>query len=152
MFGHNKGMDNTHGPVAALTAAESWTLLRTQSLGRLITSVGGRIDVFPVNFVVDTDQIVFRTAEGSKLVELTINDEVIFEADDHTDTHAWSVIVRGTARRLETDAEVQHADALGLAPWIPTLKTNYVSISAKSVTGRGFRRDEEPPRDGVQPY
>ncbi|WP_417508638.1 pyridoxamine 5'-phosphate oxidase family protein [Microbacterium sp.] len=145
-------MDNTHGPVVALSVAESWTLLRTQQLGRLITNVGERIDVFPVNFVIDADQILFRTAEGSKLVELTINDEVLFEADDHTDTHAWSVIVRGTARRLETDAEVQHADSLGLAPWIPTLKTNYVSIAAKSVTGRAFRLEEEPARDGVQLY
>ena len=145
-------MDNTNGPVVTLNVAESWSRLRGQELGRLVTHVGGVIDIFPVNYVVDADELVFRTAEGSKLLELTINDEVLFEVDDHTDADAWSVVVRGTARRLETDDEVQHADSLPLKPWIPTLKHNYVRIAPHEVTGRAFRRDEEPERDGVQPY
>ena len=151
-LGQYWGMDNSQGPVLSLTVAQCWSRLHDQKVGRLITHVGDVIDVFPVNYVVDRDRLVFRTAEGSKLLELTINDEVIFEVDDHTDTDAWSVIVRGSARRLETDDEVQHADSLGLDPWIPTLKHNYVSIAPHEVTGRAFRRAEEPPRDGVQPY
>ncbi|WP_460782441.1 pyridoxamine 5'-phosphate oxidase family protein [Microbacterium tumbae] len=145
-------MDNTQEPVVSLSTADAWAHLRAQELGRLVTHVGDVIEIFPVNFVVDRDEIVFRTAEGSKLLELTINDEVLFEVDDHTDTDAWSVIVRGTARRLDTDDEVQHADGLGLRPWIPTLKHNYVSIVPTAISGRAFRRDEEPPRDGPQPY
>lgn len=145
-------MDNSQDPVISLTAAECWSRLNDHELGRLITRVGDLIEVFPVNYVVDRENLVFRTAEGSKLLELTINDEVVFEVDDYTDTDAWSVIVRGSARRLETDDEVQHADSLGLTPWIPTLKHNYVSVVAHTVTGRAFPRREEPPRDGVQPY
>ena len=145
-------MENTQDPVVALTEEQSWERLRTQQLGRLVTSLAGIIDIFPVNFVVDGDEIVFRTAEGSKLFELTANEEVLFEVDDHTETDAWSVVIRGTARRLETDDEVQHADALPLKPWIPTLKHNYVSIAPHDVSGRAFRRGEEPDRYGVQPY
>jgi len=96
--------------------------------------------------------VVFRTAEGSKLTELTINDLVLFEVDEHDDAEVWSVVVRGRARRLDTSAEVAEADALPLKPWIPTLKYNYVRITPTSASGRQFRRGDEPDRYGVQPY
>lgn len=139
-------------PIRTLTAEESWERLRTQELGRLVTHVGNTIDIFPVNYVVDGDGILFRTAPGSKLFELTVNADVVFEVDDHTDTDAWSVIVRGHAAALETDAEVERADAAGLRPWIPTLKRVYVRIAPDAVSGRAFRRDPEPERHGPQEY
>lgn len=145
-------MQNSAEPVVVLTAEQCWERLRAQELGRIVTHVGDVIDIFPINYVVDGEGIVFRTAEGSKLFELTVNDDVLFEVDDHTGTDAWSVVVRGRARRLETDDEVQHADTLPLKPWIPTLKHNYVHITVRDISGRAFRRDEEPDRYGVQPY
>lgn len=145
-------MENTQDPVVALTDEQCWERLGAQELGRIVTHVGGVIDIFPVNYVVDGHELVFRTAEGSKLFELTVNDDVLFEVDDHTETDAWSVVIRGTARRLEADDEVQHADTLPLTPWIPTLKHNYVRIAPGEISGRAFRREEEPDRYGVQPY
>ena len=93
-----------------------------------------------------------RTAQGSKLFELTVNDEVLFEVDGHDDAHAWSVVVRGRAHALGTSAEVERADAAGLRPWIPTLKHVYVRIVPESLSGRSFDRGPEPDRYGVQPY
>lgn len=139
-------------PVAALSDAECWSYLGRQELGRLVTHAADVLDIFPVNYVVDGEAIVFRTAEGSKLFEVTINDDVLFEVDDHTEHDAWSVVVRGTARRLDTSAEVEHADALPLKPWIPTLKYNYVRIVPTSLSGRAFRRGVEPDRYGIQQY
>ena len=145
-------MENSSDPVAILTPEQCWERLGAQQLGRIVTHVGDIIDIFPVNYVVDEGEILFRTAEGSKLFELTVNDEVLFQVDDHTESDAWSVVIRGTARRLETDDEVQHADSLPLVPWIPTLKHNYVRIAPHQLSGRAFRRAEEPDRYGVQPY
>lgn len=145
-------MENTPGPVTALSDRECWDRLSEQELGRLVTRVGDVLDIFPVNYVVDGGTLLFRTAEGSKLTELTINDEVLFEVDEHTDTDAWSVVVRGTARRLLTADEVSEADALPLTPWIPTVKYNYVRIVPTSVSGRDFVRGEEPDRYGIQQY
>lgn len=145
-------MDANHDPVETLDAAQCWARLGAQELGRIITHVGDVIEVFPINYVVDGQTLLFRTAEGTKLFSLIVNDDVTFEVDDHTDADAWSVIVRGTARVLESDAEVQHADSLPLRPWIPTLKHTYVRIMPHQITGRAFRREEEPPRDGVQMY
>lgn len=139
-------------PLAVLTEDESWARLTSQELGRLVTRVGDLIDVFPVNYIVDSGTILFRTAEGSKLVELTVHDEVLFEVDDHTDSDAWSVVVRGHARRLATSDEVAEADRLPLRPWVPTLKYNYVRIEPTSLSGRAFHRGPEPERYGISDY
>ncbi|KZE91913.1 pyridoxamine 5'-phosphate oxidase family protein [Microbacterium sp. TNHR37B] len=144
-------MDNT-AAISYLSDRECFDRLAEQELGRLVTSVGGVLDIFPVNYTLDDDTIVFRTAEGSKLTELSINDEVLFEVDDYTATDAWSVVVRGRAHRLESSDEVRAADDLPLKPWIPTLKYNYVRITPDSVSGRDFRRGDEPDRYGIQQY
>lgn len=138
--------------ISYLSDDECWEYLTGHELGRLVTAVGGVLDIFPVNYTVDGRSLVFRTAEGSKLTELTINDQVLFEVDQHTDEEAWSVVVRGTAKRLDTSAEVEAADALPLKPWIPTLKYNYVRITPDSLSGRNFLRGEEPDRYGIQQY
>ncbi len=145
-------MDEMNDVVSRLSEDECWGLLRTQQLGRLVTRVGEVLDIFPVNYVVDDGTIVFRTAEGSKLFELTVNDEVLFEVDQHSGEDAWSVVVRGRADRLATSAEVQAADDLPLRPWIPTLKYNYVRVAPTSVTGRAFTIGPEPDRYGAADY
>ncbi|WP_313357312.1 pyridoxamine 5'-phosphate oxidase family protein [Microbacterium sp.] len=142
----------TEDPVIRLSEEECWQRLRGSELGRLVTRVGEVIDIFPINFVTDGTSIVFRTAEGSKLIELTVNHEVLFEVDEHTDADAWSVIVRGSAHTLDTLDEREAADRLGLKPWVPTLKYNYVRIRPSSVSGRAFQRTGEPERYGVSDY
>ncbi|GAA1219083.1 pyridoxamine 5'-phosphate oxidase [Microbacterium maritypicum] len=151
-MGDNGDMSAHTDPIEMLTSDRSWELLGTQELGRLVTHVGETIDIFPVNYVVDGEGILFRTAPGSKLFELTVNTDVLFEVDDHTDTDAWSVIIRGYATALESDADVQRAETAGLRPWIPTVKRVYVRIAPTSVSGRAFRRSAEPELDGPQEY
>lgn len=145
-------MDHVSDPVTRLSDRECWDRLAEQQLGRLVTHVGDVLDIFPVNYTVDGESLVFRTAEGSKLTEIAINDDVLFEADEYTETDAWSVIVRGRARRLDAVDEVAAADRLGLQPWVPTVKYNYVRITATSLSGRDIRRGAEPDRYGVQQY
>ena len=145
-------MSEESDPIVPLTERECWDRLAEQQLGRLVTHVGDVLDVFPVNYTVDEHSLVFRTAEGGKLTEVTINDDVLFEVDEYTDTDAWSVVVRGRAHRLDTAAEVEAADRLPLKPWVPTLKYNYVRIVPTSLSGRDIRRGEEPDRYGVQQY
>jgi uncharacterized protein len=131
-------------PVAVLSASECWSLLAGMALGRLVTSVDGQPEIFPVNFVVQDRSILFRTAEGTKLVSAAINNRVLFEADDHGAEGAWSVIVKGTARMLHTSEELRAADHAQLLPWTATLKQHYVRIAATSITGRRFHFGPEP--------
>ena len=145
-------MDDITDPVTVLADDESWARLRSHSVGRVVTRVGDVIDIFPINYVVDGQSLVLRTAEGTKLAEMVISSEVLFEVDHVDDRVAWSVVVRGSARRLETEADIAAAERLTLQPLVPTVKRNFVRIAATSISGREFVLGPEPERGGVQPY
>jgi nitroimidazol reductase NimA-like FMN-containing flavoprotein (pyridoxamine 5'-phosphate oxidase superfamily) len=131
-------------PITVLAASESWDLLASAALGRLVTSVDGQPEIFPVNFVVQDRTVLFRTAEGAKLVSAAINHNVLFEADDHNVVEGWSVILKGMTRMLRTSAELERAERAQLLPWTSTLKQHYVRIQPISITGRRFRFGPEP--------
>ncbi len=126
--------------VSILSEHQCWELLAGVTLGRLVTSVGGEPEIFPVNYVVDRHTILFRTAEGTKLVSTAINNRVIFEVDDHNVAEGWSVIVKGHASWLRTTEELENAEHAQVLPWTaPENKTHYVRVIPEAVTGRRFQ-------------
>jgi len=137
-------MSEESQPISILPESECWKLLSSVALGRLVTSVDGEPEIFPVNFVVQHRTVLFRTAEGTKLVSAAINNRVLFEADEHNVSEGWSVIVKGTARALRTDEEIAEAERGQLLPWTATVKQHYVRIRPLSVTGRRFVFGAEP--------
>lgn len=124
---------------SVLPVSECWDLLTSLTLGRLVTSVDGQPDIFPVNYVVQRHTVLFRTAEGTKLVSTAINNRVLFEVDDHNVAEGWSVIVRGTARSLHTFEELEDAEKAHVLPWTTSEKSHYVRIIPEAITGRRFR-------------
>jgi hypothetical protein len=137
---------STDEVVRDLDIDECWAKLTENSLGRLATDVGGEVEIFPVNYFADGSTLLIRTAPGTKLLALTVHDQVAFETDANTADIAWSVIVKGRARRLEAQTEIDEADRAPLTPWIPTLKYRYVRIEPTTITGRTFMRLPEPDR------
>jgi nitroimidazol reductase NimA-like FMN-containing flavoprotein (pyridoxamine 5'-phosphate oxidase superfamily) len=127
-----------------LSETECWELLSSVALGRLVTSVDGYPEIFPINFVVQRRTILFRTAEGTKLVSAAINDRVLFEVDQHDVAEGWSVIVKGAARVARTDEDLAEAELAHLLPWTATAKQHYIRIRPLSVTGRRFAFGPEP--------
>lgn len=125
-------------PVSILSELDCWDRLSGVALGRLVTSVDGHSEIFPINFVVQDRTVLFRTAEGTKLVSAAINDEVIFEADQYDAVEGWSVIVRGRARVVRTDEDRAAAERAALRPWTAPAKDHYVRIRPSRVTGRRF--------------
>lgn len=134
----------TDDGVVILPVHECWELLGSLALGRLVTYAGGQPDIFPVNYVVQRRTVLFRTAEGTKLISAAINNRVLFEVDDHNVAGAWSVIVRGTARSLRTPEELEDAESAQVLPWTRSEKTHYVRIIPESVTGRRFQFGSPP--------
>jgi uncharacterized protein involved in tellurium resistance len=110
------------GPVTELSDRASWDLLQRATFGHLGVSLDGRPGIFPVDFRVDGETIVFRTAIGTKLAELVANPHVAFEVDDRTEL--------GTGR--------QAADLLIFPDWIPVEVYVYVRIVASEIRGRVF--------------
>ena len=142
MFEHADG-----NPVLELNDEQSWRLLEGTRHGRLVVSVAGEPDIFPVNYVSSNGKLYLRTAPGNKLAQLTINSAVLFEADGILSEEAWSVVLRGKARVLSNSAELAAVEELGLKSWVPTLKDFYVEIEPDSVSGRHFQLGDQPERD-----
>ena len=97
-------------------------------------------DIFPINYIVDHGSIVFRSAPGTKLAAAVLGRGVAFEIDgyDTIDTTAWSVVVKGLARRIENVMDYIEADDLPLFPWHTAPKPDIVRIEPEIVTGRRF--------------
>lgn len=130
--------------VAILSEHECWDLLSGSTLGRLITSVDGQPEIFPVNYVVQRRTILFRTNPGTKSVSAAINNHVLFEADDHDAAEGWSVVVKGTARSLRTDEEIEDAESAQVLPWTATYKPQFIRVKPEVVTGRRFQFGAPP--------
>lgn len=122
-----------------LDPSECWAHLRDTALGRLAVLAPDGVDVFPVNYRVFRGAIYFRSAPGTKLVDLTAEPVVAFEADGADATHRWSVVVRGRAIRVADDAEIEESGVLSLIPDPDAEKHNIVRIDPLTVTGRRFR-------------
>jgi uncharacterized protein len=122
-----------------LSRAESIDLLATAWIGRVILTANALPTALPVNYALDGDAIVFRSAEGVKLSAGEAGTVVAFEVD-HFDAQlrmGWSVLATGLARRLSDPVEVRRAQDLGVPTWVePGPHDGYVRIDIGSVTGR----------------
>ena len=125
-------------PYEELSTDNCWGYLAAQEVGRLGVSVDGLAEILPINFALDGEFIVFRTAEGSKLAKITVNNNVAFEVDGWDDDSAWSVIVTGTAEVIESSTDLQRFEHLPLRPWLNTVKQTWVRIVPTKVSGRAF--------------
>lgn len=133
-------MSDIDSPVTELSPEQSWELLAQHEVGRLATTAGGVLDIFPITYVVDEGSLVFRTGPGTKLVELTINDHVAFEIDHYDEHEGYSVIVHGVAHQIEAMSEIDRVNQLPLASLFPTERPRFVRITPERVSGRRFRR------------
>ena len=124
--------------VTAIPEDTCWQMLHDEEFGRLAFHLADEVHLVPINYAVDERRrIVFRTAEGSKLLGLTMNADVAFEIDDFGEEEATSVVVRGRARQLEGHEE-DEIEQLPLRPWVNTAKYNTIAIEVDEVTGRHF--------------
>jgi len=121
-------------PVAQLTVEE---FLEGDELGRLAYRLVDEVHLVPINYVVDGRTLLFRTASGNKLLAAALHSAVAFEIDWHDDRSAWSVVARGTLRRLG-EHEHHRLDSLAGQTWVPVPKYDVVELSPSVVTGRRF--------------
>jgi len=146
MFEHEKDQ-----PVLELTRQQCELLLRNTRHGRLSFLSDGKIEIFPVNYVFDGDKMFFRTAPGAKLLAAEARAMVAFETDGILPDEGWSVVVRGNITTV-ADQDIDYVRGLGLAPWIPTYKDFFVSLSIEEMTGRHFIFARQPERGDEQTF
>ena len=125
-----------------LNPAECLELMATASVGRLGLLVDGRPEVLPVNYALDGDTVLFRTAEDTVLNQASFS-VVAFEID-HVDeaTHSgWSVMVQGIATDIGAaiDPTSERLRQLSLITWAPGRRQRWFRIDAHKITGRRLR-------------
>lgn len=127
--------------IESLSKDQCWELLSEQVIGRLAVVVEDHPDIFPINYAVDKDSLVFRTAEGTKLYGSTSHTPVAFEIDgyDSPTEQAWSVVLRGIVLKIRAGAELVEAGALTLEPWQGGNKNHLMRIRPLSLSGRRFQ-------------
>jgi nitroimidazol reductase NimA-like FMN-containing flavoprotein (pyridoxamine 5'-phosphate oxidase superfamily) len=118
---------------------ECLQMLSVHRVGRLAVIRGDTPVIFPVNYAVDGDDIVFRTDAGTKL-HAGPRARACLEIDaiDPVTHSGWSVVVTG---RLDEVTEFEgerwrSAHQLGLEPWAPGAKQHWMCLAADQVTGR----------------
>ncbi|MBF4550876.1 pyridoxamine 5'-phosphate oxidase family protein [Pseudoclavibacter sp. VKM Ac-2888] len=131
--------------ITVLSDQESRALLRATTFGRIAFAVNGRVEIYPINVVFSErdGEIVFKSAPGFKLAGASIAKEVVFQSDALGDGFATSLVARGGARVLSTEAELEKAEALGVRPLIAAPKNEYVAITVVEVSGRRYITGEE---------
>lgn len=123
--------------IHALTDEDCWAFLGKHEFGRLAFHLAGEVHITPINYLADRGQIIFRTAEGNKLLGVTMNHDVAFEVDEFTDDQATSVVLRGFAQTLDED-EAERNETLPLRAWVATDKHVVVAITPSEMSGRRF--------------
>ena len=128
------------GPATVLSEDSCWSILETHSFGRVGLSIENQPEIFPVDYAVTGRDVVFRTADGTKLRHLTANPAVAFKVDERDGEDAWSISLRGEGRVLNDPSRVRRLEQLSWPDWVPTKTYVYVTIDPRVVSGRRISR------------
>ena len=127
----------------AINTDEGFTLLGRggQHVGRLVVTVGGEPMIFPLNFAVDGEAIIFRTQTGTKLTGIT-RSLATFEVDDiDASGQGWAVSFEGLAQEvLDADPESmrERIAAIDLETWPGGDRPHVVRIRPYRVHGTAW--------------
>jgi nitroimidazol reductase NimA-like FMN-containing flavoprotein (pyridoxamine 5'-phosphate oxidase superfamily) len=122
---------------------ECLRLLARDEVGRLAVVIGRSPAIFPINYVLDGDTIVFRTDEGTKL-SAAERAPACFEIDDIDREHrtGWSVVASGRLEEVtQYDARtLERLHQLPLDPWAGGDKSHWMRLIPEVITGRRVER------------
>ena len=125
--------------IEVLPRDECLRLLAGDVIGRIAVISGGVPHVFPVNYAMDGDDIVFKTDHGTKM-DVGTRSPVSFEIDafDRRARAGWSVVVTGRLEEVTArDATRLHRiELLGVDPWADGERQHWMRLAASHITGR----------------
>ncbi len=124
--------------------------LRAQGVGRIGCTVYGSPIVYPINYAVAGDAIVFRTRRGGELDAVADGEMVAFQIDGEDSLYheGWSVLVVGRCIPVEDRAELDRLHDIPLTPWADGRRDRYVRIPLAAVSGRHISHQVTSPARG----
>ncbi len=113
-------------------------------MGRLATATDHGPRIWPINYRVRGESLIFRSAPGSKVEDIGQDARVAFEIDGLEAGRHWSVVVLGTAQVIDEDDPGPRTERDELRPIAPGRKPVLFRIAPDSVTGLRFVSALEP--------
>ena len=134
------GMDVDAQGLEVLSRPECLRLMRRRTIGRVVLSVDSLPAAFPVNYAFLDNDLVFRSAPGTKLSAALEGAVVAFQVDriDPVLQSGWSVLVQGPAEVIGDPDDQARAGRLGLRPTAPGERPFFVRVRSEVVSGRRF--------------
>jgi nitroimidazol reductase NimA-like FMN-containing flavoprotein (pyridoxamine 5'-phosphate oxidase superfamily) len=134
--------------VELLGEAECWELLASVGLGRLVYNSRYGPTALPVTYRIDEESIVLGTWDTVLFDEdlrtgiAQAEYQVAVEADqiDVNAREGWSVLVRGAAHHLDTEAERAPFIGTGLEPWVEGVPAHFIRVTPTSIWGNRARQ------------
>jgi len=136
--------------IGAVTRGEALSLLASVSLGRVVFTENAMPAVRPANHLVESDDIIARSHDGSAVVPAIVDwnldgewgagqereTVIAYEADniDVDSRLGWSVVITGPATPVTDPREIA-AYAAALTPWTLAGEGQLIRIHAGIVTG-----------------
>ncbi|GHH69875.1 pyridoxamine 5'-phosphate oxidase [Streptosporangium violaceochromogenes] len=121
----------------ALSLRECRELLSSVPIGRIAFTDRALPAVQPVSFRLDGEEIVIRTAAGSRLAASASDAVVAFEADtfDAETRSGWAVTLVGHARAVRSPSEIVRLSRLPLIPWTPGGTGHFITVGTGRMAG-----------------
>ena len=124
----------------ALTERECRQVLADNEVGRVVFVGDDDFPVvLPVNYIIDGDLIVFRTAPGEKFDSIPTR-PVAFEVDgmERWSRSGWSVLVQGFGRDMTEAVGSQYEEfrSRTIDLWAPGEKPHWLAIEVRNISGR----------------
>jgi uncharacterized protein len=115
-------------------------LKRHAFVGRIAFIFEGRAMVMPVNYLADSDALVFCTGEGTKLSTLRAGASVTFEVDGSRplDHSGWSVVIEGTASEITDPEELERLRRGPLKSWAIRPSAHWIRVTYQHISGRSI--------------
>ena len=115
-----------------------FALIAPGGVGRFVFLEGRGPVAVPVNFRMLGNDVVFRTEATTSVSMRAAQLRVSFEVDhiDEAMSEGWSVLLSGTAHKVEDRAELAEVAALGVEPWAGGDRETYYRMHPEEVTGR----------------
>jgi uncharacterized protein len=120
-----------------LDEAECLRLLAGQEIGRVVFTDAALPAAQPVTYLLDDEEVVFRTGGGGKLAAATRNAVVAFQVDrvDAITRTGWTVLGVGKAYEVVVPARLAELAERMPVPWVPHRIAHTIAIPLQRLTG-----------------
>ncbi|MFR9803936.1 pyridoxamine 5'-phosphate oxidase family protein [Pseudonocardia sp. RS010] len=134
-------MDDVGGELSEISRSGCLALLARVQVGRVLYTGGALPAAHPVAFVLDGEEVVFRTAEGSTLAAAVRHAVVGFQADqiDAVARAGWTVLGVGEAYEVVVPDRLENLSAMLPGPWVAGRDGHVISIPLQLLHGRRLR-------------